>query len=150
VTPSNWQVKLIDFGSSFKFTEVYKNFSMATPEYMCPELLTFILKENEMSYNEEILKFLEKGYDKPWVIDIWGLGCVLLEIISGIPLWMSIDTVVETSQGESKIDRGLFAVKGRLFEKIVQKQIAVASNLEEVLKAHNYSGFFVFKDYFRN
>ena len=119
VSHLNWSIKLIDFGSSFKFTEVYKHFSMATPEYMCPELLTFILKENEMPYNVGVYHYLEKDYTKPWVIDIWGLGCVLLEIISGIPLWMSLDTVVENSKGETKIDRGLFAVKGRIFDKIV-------------------------------
>ncbi len=72
-----------------------------------------------MTYNPEVLKYLDNGYDKAWVIDTWGLGCVLLEIISGIPLWMSLDVAVENSIGELKIDRGLFAVKGRIFEKIV-------------------------------
>jgi len=40
------EVKLVDYGSSFRFAEVFEKFSMATPEYMCPEMLTFILKEN--------------------------------------------------------------------------------------------------------
>lgn len=35
-------VKLIDFGSSFTFGNL-KHFSMATPEYMAPEILNFIL-----------------------------------------------------------------------------------------------------------
>lgn len=65
---------------------------MATPEYMCPELLNFILIENGQP--KVLSHTLDKTYDKPWVIDVWSLGCVLLEIISGIPLWMSLDTLV--------------------------------------------------------
>ena len=34
--------KLIDYGSSFTFGNL-KHFSMATPEYMAPEILNFIL-----------------------------------------------------------------------------------------------------------
>lgn len=64
---------------------------MATPEYMCPELLTFILKENHMTYDPSLLTYLEQ-YDCEYAIDIWGLGCILLEIVSGIPLWMSFET----------------------------------------------------------
>ena len=84
-------IKLIDFGSSFKFVEVFEKFSMATPEYMSPEMLTFILRENQMSFDSQLIESLI-NYDKSWVIDIWGVGCVILEIISGIPLWMSYDT----------------------------------------------------------
>jgi dual specificity tyrosine-phosphorylation-regulated kinase 2/3/4 len=46
------------------------------------------------------------------VIDIWSLGCVILEIISGIPLWMSLKTLV-TIKGKEEVQYGLFAVKGR-------------------------------------
>jgi dual specificity tyrosine-phosphorylation-regulated kinase 2/3/4 len=38
-------VKLIDYGSSFTFSNL-KQFSMATPEYMAPEILNYILFEN--------------------------------------------------------------------------------------------------------
>lgn len=34
-------VKLIDYGSAFRFGNL-KNFSMATPEYMAPEVLNYI------------------------------------------------------------------------------------------------------------
>ena len=43
-------VKLIDFGSSFLFTNL-KQFSMATPEYMPPEILNYILFQNKMEYD---------------------------------------------------------------------------------------------------
>lgn len=37
-----YQLKLIDYGSSFVF-ESLKQYKLATPEYMCPELLNYIL-----------------------------------------------------------------------------------------------------------
>jgi dual specificity tyrosine-phosphorylation-regulated kinase 2/3/4 len=40
------ETKLIDYGSSFVFNNL-RQFSMATPEYMAPEILNFILYENE-------------------------------------------------------------------------------------------------------
>lgn len=36
------ELKLIDFGSTFKFGNL-NQFSMATPEYMSPEILAYIL-----------------------------------------------------------------------------------------------------------
>ena len=84
---------------------------MATPEYMCPEILNYILYENQLNFHQSLLKYLNK-YGKPWVIDIWSLGCVILEVISGIPLWMSLKTIV-VKKGKECIEYGLFAVKGR-------------------------------------
>lgn len=63
---------------------------------------------------------------------MWSLGCVLLEIVSGIPLWMSLKTLVRR-KGCDIIKYGLFAVKGRLFDKIIKKQIEVVQNLEHYL-----------------
>ncbi|CAD8165073.1 unnamed protein product [Paramecium octaurelia] len=131
--------KIIDYGSSFKFAEVFEKFSMATPEYMSPEMLTFILRENQMSYDNQLIESLV-NYDKSWVIDIWGLGCVVLEIISGLPLWMSYDTQVINYKGQKVMAQGLFAVSGRSFSKIVEKQIKILTNLEFVLREQNYSG----------
>lgn len=37
--------KLFDYGSSFLFSNL-KQFTMATPEYMAPEILNFILYQN--------------------------------------------------------------------------------------------------------
>ena len=111
-------VKLIDFGSSFLFTNL-RQFSMATPEYMPPEILNYILFQNKLEYDEDMLKKMEK-YKNPWTIDIWSLGCIVLEIVTGVPLWMSIETKIE---GRGERVTGLFAVKNRVFAKIIQKQI---------------------------
>ncbi len=52
------------------------------------------------------------------MIDVWSLGCVVLEMISGVPLWMSLKTIV-TQRGAELIRYGLFAAKGRVFEAII-------------------------------
>ena len=124
-------VKLIDFGSSFLFTNL-KQFSMATPEYMPPEILNYILFQNKLEYDEEMLKKMER-YKNPWVIDIWSLGCIVLEIVTGVPLWMSIETKIEDRGARVT---GLFAVKNRVFSKIIQKQIEVIANLDYHLDQH--------------
>lgn len=59
-------------------------------------------------------------YKNPWTIDVWSLGCIVLEIITGVPLWMSLPTRIQNTTAKAT---GLFAVKGRLFSKIIQKQI---------------------------
>lgn len=46
-------------------------------------------------------------------------------------MWMSIPTKIE---GVNQKVSGLFAVKGRLFNKIISKQIDVVENLEYNLK----------------
>lgn len=126
------ETKLIDYGSSFVFNNL-RQFSMATPEYMAPEILNFILYENELEYIHKLLEYVQK-YNKPWVIDVWSLGCVVLEVISGIPLWMSLKTIVKKiDEDEEVIKYGLFAVKGRLFDKIIRKQIEVIQNLDHYL-----------------
>jgi dual specificity tyrosine-phosphorylation-regulated kinase 2/3/4 len=66
-----------------------------------------------------MLNKMEK-YKNPWTIDVWSLGCIILEIITGVPLWMSLPTRIEDSNIKTT---GLFAVKGRIFQKIIQKQI---------------------------
>lgn len=119
-------VKLIDFGSSFLFTNL-KQFSMATPEYMPPEILNYILFQNKLEYDEPMLGKMER-YKNPWTIDIWSLGCIVLEIVTGVPLWMSIETKIE-EKNNLRVT-GLFAVKNRVFSKIIQKQIDVVSNLD--------------------
>ncbi|CAD8118213.1 unnamed protein product [Paramecium sonneborni] len=130
------ETKLIDYGSSFLFDDLTQ-FSMATPEYMCPEILNYIQYENGKNYDSKLFKVLSNYY-KPWVIDIWSLGCVILEIIYGIPLWLNNKIIVKYHDKEV-IEQGLFAVKNRAFEQIIQKQAHVVKNLDYYLD-NNYSG----------
>lgn len=83
-----------------------------------------------------MLNKMEK-YKNPWTIDIWSLGCIVLEIVTGIPLWMSLPTKIDRSEMKGT---GLFAVKGRIFNKIIQKQINVVENLDYHLVKDNHSG----------
>ena len=52
---------------------------------------------------------------------------------------MSLKTIVKKNSTEH-IKYGLFAVKGRLFDKIIRKQIEVIQNLDHFLYEENYSG----------
>jgi dual specificity tyrosine-phosphorylation-regulated kinase 2/3/4 len=69
----------------------------------------------------KLLEYVQK-YQNPWVIDVWSLGSVLLEIVSGIPLWMSLKTIVKKKTAEV-IKYGLFAIKGRAFDLIIRQQL---------------------------
>ena len=81
-----------------------------------------------------------KNYKNPWVIDIFSLGCVFLEIVVGVPLWMSLPLLVPNKVGNSMCQKeGLFAVKGRLFPEIIKKQRKIIGKLDDVIEKENYS-----------
>ena len=89
---NDFRIKLIDFGSCHFFEA--KEFQGPTPEYLAPE----ILMQNERNV---------------FTVDVWSLGVLLLEIVIGIPVWISF---------KLKNDQiGIFGVKGRSVTKIVQK-----------------------------
>ena len=46
-------------------------------EYMPPEILTQLINKKE-----------PKPMSPVWSMDVWGLGVVLLEVISGVPIWI--------------------------------------------------------------
>jgi dual specificity tyrosine-phosphorylation-regulated kinase 2/3/4 len=50
---------------------------MATPEYMPPEILNYILFQNKMEHDKEMLGRMSL-YKNAWTIDIWSLGCIIL------------------------------------------------------------------------
>jgi dual specificity tyrosine-phosphorylation-regulated kinase 2/3/4 len=53
---------------------------------------------------------------------MWSLGSILLEMLTGFPLWLSLKSRVSTSEGWSVINHGLFGVAGRDNSKILAKQ----------------------------
>lgn len=72
-----------------------------------------------------------QNYQHPWTVDTFSLGCVLLEIVVGVPLWMSLPLLVPNKTGSSYCQKeGLFAVKGRLFPEIIKKQRKVIAKLD--------------------
>ena len=80
------------------------------------------------------------NYKNPWIVDMFSLGCVFLEIVVGVPLWMSLPLLVPNKSGSSFCQKeGLFAVKGRLFPEIIKKQRIVISKIDKVIDHENYS-----------
>lgn len=73
-----------------------------------------------------------------FIFDVWSLGSILLEILSGFPLWLSLKSRVQSLDGFSKINYGLFGVAGRDNAKILNKQNQLIGpglkNLMSVLK----------------
>jgi serine/threonine protein kinase len=68
--------------------------------------------------NYDISDFSEISF----VFDVWSLGSILLEIISGFPLWLSLKARVKSLDNRSIINYGIFGVSGRDNSKILQKQ----------------------------
>ena len=66
--------------------------TITTPEYMPPELLqsqTQPYSTNKILPLQEQLLKIYQNIDNIYKIDIWSLGVIILEIISGIPMWIS-------------------------------------------------------------
>ena len=57
-----------------------------------------------------------------FIFDVWSLGSILLEVLSGFPLWLSLKSRVLSLDGHSRINMGLFGVAGRDNAKIMTKQ----------------------------
>jgi dual specificity tyrosine-phosphorylation-regulated kinase 2/3/4 len=53
---------------------------------------------------------------------MWALASVLLEVLSGFPLWLSLKSRVLGIDGRSIINYGMFGVAGRDNGKILNKQ----------------------------
>lgn len=108
------ECKLIDFGSMIPVDASWCCLQITTPEYMPPEIL-------ESSSRGKIG---EKYKNCIWSLDVWSFGTMLLEIISGVPVWINMKCKVER-KGKLVDSQGLFASKGRNLPKIafLQKQL---------------------------
>jgi len=121
----HFTARLIDFGSAFSF-DYPEQLGMATPEYMAPEALELVASRNRSRHREDDFW----ASMQPWSLDMWSLGCIFLEIISGVPIWMSYTVRAGECAGTTT---GLFAVNGRDPEKIRQKQYEVTQKLSRVV-----------------
>ena len=117
-------LKVIDFGSAYNY-DGSGSLSTATPEYMPPEALSLMGKAGD-----HIGQL--KDISHSWSFDIWSLGMIWLELISGFPLWMSLKSKV-TSRGRTVTSKGLLAVQGRDAQLILREQRSVLGSLSEVV-----------------
>jgi dual specificity tyrosine-phosphorylation-regulated kinase 2/3/4 len=53
---------------------------------------------------------------------MWALASILLEVLSGFPLWLSLKSRVLSLENRSIINYGMFGVAGRDNQKILVKQ----------------------------
>ena len=117
-------MKIIDLGSSFLLNEeghTIQNqceFVQSTPEYLPPEIHSFLSKRFTQQTNVRVQDFAQVSF----IFDVWSLGSILLEVLSGFPLWLSLKSRVLSLDGHSKINMGLFGVAGRDNAKIMTKQ----------------------------
>ena len=90
--------------------------------------------------NVRVTDFAEISY----VFDMWSLGSILVEILSGFPLWLSLRSRVQTLDKRSVINYGLFGVSGRDNSKILKKQLEILGNginsLVKCLKQYDFTG----------
>ena len=64
---------------------------------------------------------MEKSY--VWSADVWALGVMLIEIVSGVPLWLPLKCQVVKKDGKIKNDKkGVFGVKSRSPLSIIKAQ----------------------------
>lgn len=129
-------LKIIDFGSSFIYSEA-KTINMSTPEYLSPEVLTYIDKRHSVGLEGAKALFSKMA---PWSYDIWSLGAIFLEIITGFPLWLGLKGKITTRKGKNVVNFGIFGVQGRVNAKIVSKQNIVLKDLPSCIKKYDSYG----------
>ena len=122
--------KLIDFGSAFILDDD-SNFIVTSPEYLPPEFHIFITLKQEKRSSKHFSRIIE-----PWSIDIWSLGTIFLEIITGFPIWLNMKSRAIINN-KSVFSCGLFAVTGKDSRKIIEKQKEVLSDIRQVLKKYS-------------
>ena len=134
-------VKLIDFGSAFSFRDA-EGISLSTPEYLPPEVLLY-LSNTEKHQVEVVL-----GSMQIWSLDMWSVGALLLEIITGFPLWLNMKCRMKTRKGKYILGRGIFSALGRDWSKIYLKQKQLLEqSLKQGLKRYDTRGYLEDQDF---
>lgn len=130
-------IKLIDFGSAFIYSHEpvgCDKIAATTPEYLAPEVLHFL--ENKSKHKTSAMLCQQQ---QPWSYDMWSLGVILLEIMSGIPVWMSLKCRTVPCKGRSHIGPGILGVQGRVNAKILSKQGEILKTMpKSICKNENY------------
>jgi serine/threonine protein kinase len=84
-----------------------------------------------------------KDICKTWSYDVWSLGIILIEIITGFPVWLFMKSKLETVNGKPKVGVGAFGAKGRDLAKIFDQQTKWMKNLSLNLKKQD--GYLLYK-----
>jgi mitogen-activated protein kinase 15 len=109
---------------------------MSTPEYLAPEILEFL--ENRGSSVDGTAAGLFKRL-QPWSFDVWSLGTILIEMLTGFPIWMSLKCRVGLDNGKSVFGKGVFGVPGRCNKKIQDTQHKILKNILSTIKKNGLS-----------
>lgn len=110
-------IKVIDFGSGFMSSQLM-NISQTTPEYMAPEALKMMELKKGRGTESEMID-LENSV-RPWSLDMWSVGAIFLEILTGFPMWLGLKG--RTVSGRRSIQSsGVFSAPGRDPGKIMLK-----------------------------
>ena len=129
-------IKLIDFGSAFSY-ENPSHISATTPEYLAPEVLDYLERRGQNTDSNGTNSTNLCRRQEPWSYDMWSMGAILLEMLTGIPLWMSLKCRAQTQTGKQLFGMGIFGVQGRQNKKILQKQNTSLKNLQQTLKKYD-------------
>ena len=132
-------VKLIDFGSAFSY-ENPSSITASTPEYLAPEVLEYLENRAQNTEANGTNSTNLCRMQEPWSYDTWSLGIILLEILTGIPVWMSLKCRAQTATGKSLVSLGILGVQGRDGKKIFAKQQQSLKNLGQTLKKYDCYG----------
>ena len=117
-------VKIIDYGSSFLYSEITTSSNSNTPEYLCPEITIG---------NKKFVKDLSNSDKYINAVDVWSLGITFLEMCLCCPIWMNFKSKI-TINGKVIYSNGIFGCRMRDSNKIYNKQIEVRKNLNKLLK----------------
>ena len=116
-------IKIIDYGSSFRYNEISSSNTSNTPEYLCPEITIGNKKfMNDLSNNNKYIN----------AVDIWSLGITFLELCLCCPIWLNFKTKIAI-KGKILYTHGIFGCKMRDASKIHQKQVEISKNLKKLL-----------------
>lgn len=124
------EVKIIDFGASFCF-DGQPFLTVTTPEYLPPEFLLLFAKKKNMNNKQKHEHLLKTSH--PWSIDVWSLGVIFLELMIGVPVWMSLKCRANIG-GKEQLLVGLFSSPSRDNEKIAEKMLKFVPCLRKRVK----------------
>jgi len=130
-------LKIIDFGSAFIYSEA-TSVCMSTPEYLSPEVLKYIDTRHTAGATGAKALFNKM---EPWSFDIWSLGAIFLEILTGFPLWLGLKGKITTRKGKNVVNFGIFGVQGRVNAKIVNKQNTALKDLPSCMRKYDSYGY---------